>query len=92
MTDIDKLLARDERGFFHMEMMSGNSVAFAPSYDVERGEALIADIEKSELQRMMDLKEAFSRPGHTVFLMNAEDFERLIKAIKNGRIKPQTRQ
>ena len=92
MTDIDKLLAKDERGFFHMEMISGNSVAFAPSYDVERGEALIADVDKSELQRMLDLKEAFSRPGHTVFLMNFDDFEMLVEAIKSGRIKPHLKQ
>jgi hypothetical protein len=69
------------------ELTSGNSVAFAASYDVERGEALIADIDKSELQRMMDRKEAFSRPGHTVFLMNVDDFEMLIEASKSGRIK-----
>jgi hypothetical protein len=92
MTDIDKLLAKDERGFFHMEMISGNSVAFAPSYDVERGEALIADVDKSALQRMLDLKEAFSRPGHTVFLMNFDDFEMLVEAIKSGRIKPHLNQ
>ncbi|MEY9785440.1 hypothetical protein [Sinorhizobium fredii] len=92
MTDIDKLLAKDEHGFFHMAMVSGNSVAFAPSHDVERGEALIADVDKSELQRLMDLKEAFSRPGHTVFLMNVDDFEELIGAIKKGVVRPFTRQ
>ena len=92
MTHIDKLLPKDDRGFFHMEMISGNSVAFAPSYDVERGEALIADINRSELQRMLDLKEAFSRPGHTVFLMNFADFEMLIEAITSGKVRPHTTQ
>ncbi|GGB09287.1 hypothetical protein GCM10011491_41580 [Brucella endophytica] len=82
----------DENGFFYMVMVSGNSVAFAPSYDVDHGEALIADAAEARARGMVDLKEAFSRPGHTRFLMNAADFDTFMVAIKEGKIRSHTRQ
>lgn len=86
---LQKLLPRDDEGFFHMEFDVGQHLAFAPAKDdgsgPDRGTAMMADFENKTMVEVPFLS-IFGRDGNTLALVNHEDFFELAEAILSGEI------
>ena len=86
--DLRDYLKQDDFGYFHMSLVDGKSIAFAPSIDQQNppaGKALVAAADGPVLMR---LSETLKLSGHNVFLMNIEDFDEFAEMILAGKIKP----
>ncbi len=86
--DLRDYLKQDDFGYFHMSLVDGKSIAFAPSMDQHNppaGKALVAAADGPVLMRLSD---TMKLSGHNVFLMNIEDFDEFAEMILAGDIKP----
>ena len=75
----------DEDGFWHLHLTNGQSLALAPSDDVEPGKA--ARIENGRII-VSPLRGAFRRSGAMMFWISTPDFERLMRGFDTGAIRP----
>ncbi len=82
------LATRDERGFFHFDVVEGGSYIFAPSDDVDDGEAYLVNRE-TQTTSTVPLRDAFTNSeSYPIFLISINDFTRLLEMMDRGELMP----